>query len=303
MKRILILSICAATVLAGCNSAANSNSTAPATDTSKLKAEVELPKELHTELYGIYSGMFETPEDITTSDSYQEPVKITINITRITETGVEGKSAVRGNVRPMSGTLSAGGNGQLFVMDEPGSDKHDGRFNFKIVGDSLIGTWEAYDRNAVKEYKKNYRLVKTPFIYNPNLMLPDEIEYVDYQKSRVQRTVYKGENDAVDTSVTEFYRSASDVIFKLNASKTLLTEKQLKNLRKLDLEILRNSIYARHGYAFKSPVVRQFFDGVDWYQPISDNVEGDLTAVEKQNVELLKRFEKYAKDNYDYFGR
>jgi hypothetical protein len=59
-----------------------------------------------------------------------------------------------------------------------------------------------------------------------------------------------------ETGKTESYttsknRVASDAIFKLNASKQKLTEKDLKNLRKLDLEIIKNSVFARHGYSLK----------------------------------------------------
>jgi hypothetical protein len=59
---------------------------------------------------------------------------------------------------------------------------------------------------------------------------------------------------------------------------------------KSDLEVIRNTIYARHGYSFKNRRMRYIFDGyVDWYMPVSVDIRDQLTAVEKQNVELLKR--------------
>jgi hypothetical protein len=99
------------------------------------------------------------------------------------------------------------------------------------------------------------------------------------------------------------YREASQSILTLNSSTQKLKESDVKNLKKIDLEILRNTIFARHGLTFKTKTVRQFFDDVEWYIPVSDNVNNELTAVEKENVVLLKRFEKYAEDNYDSFGR
>lgn len=48
---------------------------------------------------------------------------------------------------------------------------------------------------------------------------------------------------------------------------------------------------------------RQFFDSVEWYIPVSENVDAKLTALEKANIKLLERFEQYAEDNYDSFGR
>lgn len=77
----------------------------------------------------------------------------------------------------------------------------------------------------------------------------------------------------------------------------------LKNLRKLDLQIIRNTVFARHGYSFKKETYRQFFENTDWYVPVSNNVDADLTPLEKDNVALLARLEKYAEDHYDTFGR
>jgi len=91
--------------------------------------------------------------------------------------------------------------------------------------------------------------------------------------------------------------------FKINASKQKLAEKDLKNLRKLDMEIIKNAVFARHGYAFKKPTYRYFFEQTDWYIPVSNNVDSELSPMEKDNVALLNRFIKYAEDKYDSFGR
>ena len=54
---------------------------------------------------------------------------------------------------------------------------------------------------------------------------------------------------------------------------------------------------------FDKKSYRQFFDSVEWYIPVSENVDAKLTALEKANIKLLERFEQYAEDNYDSFGR
>jgi hypothetical protein len=133
-------------------------------------------------------------------------------------------------------------------------------------------------------------------------MLPQEREYVDWYSTKIDSTkeVIDGEEE---TYYDETYRSASDIITKLNASTTLLNESDLKNLKKLELEIIRNTIFARHGYTFKKKSFRQFFDPIDWYIPVTDNVSNKLTLLEKKNILLLNRFQKYAEDNYDSFGR
>jgi len=67
---------------------------------------------------------------------------------------------------------------------------------------------------------------------------------------------------------------------------------------------MRNSIYARHGYSFKTRRVRYVFDNyIDWYMPVSLDIRDKLTEVELKNIELIKRYEQYADKHYDTFGR
>lgn len=92
-------------------------------------------------------------------------------------------------------------------------------------------------------------------------------------------------------------------MFKYNASTQELTIAEVSNLKKGDLFILRNAIYARHGYSFKNPQLRAYFDAQTWYIPASTDVKDLLTETEKQNISLLLRYERNAKEYYDVFGR
>jgi hypothetical protein len=87
------------------------------------------------------------------------------------------------------------------------------------------------------------------------------------------------------------------------ASQRLLKEEDVANYTKADLRTMRNSIYARHGYSFKMKDMRSQFDKEDWYIPMNTDVRTELTAIEKKNEVLIKRFEKYAAEFYDDFGR
>ncbi|MEP6676621.1 MAG: YARHG domain-containing protein [Ferruginibacter sp.] len=87
------------------------------------------------------------------------------------------------------------------------------------------------------------------------------------------------------------------------ASQKLLAEDDVANLIKSDLRLMRNSIYARHGYSFKMKDMRDEYDHEEWYIPVTTDVRNELTAIEKKNEVLLKRYEKYAADHYDDFGR
>ena len=87
------------------------------------------------------------------------------------------------------------------------------------------------------------------------------------------------------------------------ASERLLKSADVENMYKEELRIMRNEIYARHGYSFKLPDMRSTFDHMDWYIPISTDVRKTLTSVELKNEVLIKRYEKYAEDHYDDYGR
>jgi hypothetical protein len=87
------------------------------------------------------------------------------------------------------------------------------------------------------------------------------------------------------------------------SSQRLLTADDVNNLYKDELRLMRNEIYARHGYSFKLRDMRELFDNQDWYMPIATDVRKKLTPVELKNETLIKAFEKYATENYDDYGR
>ncbi|PWN68580.1 YARHG domain-containing protein [Chryseobacterium phosphatilyticum] len=270
------------------------------------KDSVVIP-EIHKEYYGIYTGDFAGMEKmIDDSDGSEFEAnmykKISLKINRITNDSVYGQSIVNGNQRPFRGVFNE--TSKSFVLDEPGNDKTDGRFEVKLNGDSLTGKWNAFNKTAVKAPVKTLKLTKKEFVYNPNFMLDKDSNLVDWSNPKDFVEKYTDS----DTGKTESYttsknRVASDAVFRLNASKQKLAEKDLKNLRKLDLEIIKNSVFARHGYSFKKETYRNFFEQTDWYIPVSNNVDNELSPLEKENVALLNRFTKYAEDKYDSFGR
>ena len=83
-----------------------------------------------------------------------------------------------------------------------------------------------------------------------------------------------------------------------------LTEKDVENVKKEDLWLMRNEIYARHGLSFnltgeKAPP----FGKLEWYMPVTLNVRGSLTDLEIANESLLQRYENYNKARATSFGR
>ena len=260
-------------------------------------------EDLHTELFGNWVGDFVAKVYDTTSN-FVYVNKINIVIKKIEGNKVFGQSIVAGNSRPIAGEFRHVADSLIFTMKEPGDKKDDGKFEFSIKNNVLNGTWFTNNKKQAVT-QRTFKLKKQSFEYNPNLMLPEDEAYIDYYSEKID-TIVETQTDSTsvpETYYQETYRSAGDVITKINSSTKKLTENDLKNLKKLELEILRNTIYARHGYTFKKKSYRQFFDSVEWYIPVSENVDAKLTALEKANIKLLERFEQYAEDNYDSFGR
>jgi hypothetical protein len=61
-------------------------------------------------------------------------------------------------------------------------------------------------------------------------------------------------------------------------------------LSSTDLRILRNTVFARHGYIFDSKDLETFFSARKWYKPVTKNVE--LSEMDKQNINFVLKFEK-----------
>lgn len=257
--------------------------------------------------YGTWIGYFERDDvDEHTEDEktlyvdeafiWNRQNKINLSIDSISRDSlVVGHSVVAGKSRPFKGTIRINGAIAEFKLKEPGDDKNDGTFSFTIIDTLLQGTWKAFRKSDID--RRKYSLKRVRFVYDPNINLVKNQRFVDWQKAKGNK--YDAEMDEFSTD----YASATDKIYALNASNTVLTKNDVENLKKGDLLIIRNTIYARHGYSFKYRPLRVFFDAQTWYIPVTTNIKSDFTDIEKKNIELLLRYEKNAKEYYDYFGR
>jgi len=61
-----------------------------------------------------------------------------------------------------------------------------------------------------------------------------------------------------------------------------------------NLKIMRNEIYARYGYKFKTKDMIDYFGTKEWYTPQYDDVSQKLTEIERINVALIQELEKNA---------
>ncbi len=287
------------------------------TKVSELTIEEKEEIKRDEQCIGFWVGDFEPnfDEDDEVEDAFRFDTetqtrtnKINISIDSLIEDKLFGHSVVAGNDRPFSGDVleKVEENGQIisysFVGREPGDHKNDGVFEFIVFPkeNKMIGTWEANKKERV--YKRKYELTRKEYKYDSLIMLDKTNRFVNWRRSVEEVTQYE-DDGKMEEWIEEKYASTTDKIFKTNASKKLLKKSEVENLTKGDLEIIRNTIYARHGYSFKNKIYRNFFDYQDWYIPVHADITKSLTEIEKKNIQLLMRYEKNAKEYYDYFGR
>ncbi|WP_027418297.1 YARHG domain-containing protein [Crocinitomix catalasitica] len=262
-------------------------------------------------LIGYWVGYFkmadhEYAESINLDEGYSwnRENKINISIDKIVGDEVFGHSVVAGNDRPFKGAmvLLENNNGISYIFDvrEPGDDKYDGHFTFEISNDKLSGKWKAYKKIDIQN--RVYTLEKKPYQYDPNVQLVHVKDYVNWEKFTEDIEVYQVDGETEEWIYRQF-STATELMYEINASTTLLKKADVENLKKGDLTIIRNTIYARHGYSFKNRPLRVFFDAQPWYIPVHTDITTDFTDIEIKNIELLMSFEENAAEYYDSFGR
>lgn len=245
---------------------------------------------------GSYVGQFEA-EEINDAATAMYANRITVFIEEVAGGVARGRSVVAGNYRPWEGEATQDEEGWTIVGREPGDDPYDGVFGFFIAdgADELRLGWEANNRQ-LPVISRSGTLARRDFRYDPEKDLSD-MEYYDGLYG-TERTVME---DEFEFEVSE---ALTEAVGTINASTEELTSADVENLYAGDLEVIRNTIYARHGYSFKNRKMRYFFDHfVDWYMPVSVDIRDQLTTLEKNNIELLKRYEEHNERYYDSFGR
>ncbi len=294
MKKSLFFMLLLALLAFGCGSKTQETvSTDSTTTVADTTADApEKAKASNGPVLGFYVGDFEAVK-FQKGKNPSFTNRINISLDAIVEDGsLSGHSVVAGNSRPFTGTYTKDEVGYHVEATEPGDDKYDGKFSFVIDldGHTLQGTWVANDAKlAVTERK--YDLNHKTFTYDANLALPHDIAWSELY----------GKVPEPDWQRAEVL---TDEVVNVNASNTKLKKEDIENMRKGDLEVLRNSIYARHGYSFKTRKMRYIFDSaVKWYIPVSTDVSKELTQLEQDNIALIKRYEEHATAYYDEFGR
>lgn len=72
----------------------------------------------------------------------------------------------------------------------------------------------------------------------------------------------------------------------------VLPDTLLKTCDKSQLALIRNTIFAKYGYRFKSVELQKHFAKFNWYKPKYDDVNSFLTEIDKINIQKILEREK-----------
>ena len=84
----------------------------------------------------------------------------------------------------------------------------------------------------------------------------------------------------------------SDYSGSLWTSERLIADSDLQGVPTEIVRLMRNEIYARHGFVFSSEDLVQYFARQPWYEPDPTFSEDQLSPVERSNVARLLRHEQ-----------
>ncbi|RXQ95974.1 YARHG domain-containing protein [Ancylomarina salipaludis] len=162
---------------------------------------------------------------------------------------------------------------------------------------TMIGTWKCHQGIVEMEFSDFYggECVgkQVPSQVGCNTMDCDKYKSIHKQISENEIIDLNNLPDyggyVIDSLKITDFKTFNWVTFQ--SSSKLLNETDLLSLTKKELRIKRNLIFARYGYIFKSKDLKDYFTNKDWYNPRYINVQHFLTNIDKENIDLILKFE------------
>ncbi|MFM8281481.1 MAG: YARHG domain-containing protein [Bacteroidota bacterium] len=294
--------------VAGCNKLIKNESPVLESEQASQSAQAQLKRKNNkkpTDMIGFWVGSFNATEGFVNQQitdkgtlAWHKEKKITLAIESITIDRVDGYSVIAGITHKCSGIMKENEDFIEFELTELGRDPQIGTFYLKIDKKDTVlkGGWTAKKKGGIETRYCNF--TKQHFEYNPNVTFA-LIQGISEDQSIKDNVHYPGEYDEWYSAITSNY----DIVQRLNPSTKTLTDSEVSGLTKSELMLLRNTIFARHGYAFKKRPLRIYFEQQPWYIPVSSNPKSGLTKTENQNIALIVSYERYFGEYDGNFGR
>ncbi len=123
---------------------------------------------------------------------------------------------------------------------------------------------------------------------NTTTVVRDTIVRTETVVQQVPAQTTQTAQPAATTQTASAYSAAGQGLYPF-ASTRRLSERELSGYTARQLKIMRNEIYARHGYIFQTADMKNYFAAQPWYRPVSNSVS--LSSIEQANVATIQRVE------------
>ncbi len=106
--------------------------------------------------------------------------------------------------------------------------------------------------------------------------------------------LYLSSNEPSDNSQNsdENAEIADNNTYLFPSHREIITEEYLNTLSEAEIALIRNEIYARHGYEFSNESFATYFSGKSWYEPNPNFSEDLLNDIEMKNKSIIVEYEK-----------
>ncbi|MDY3929450.1 MAG: YARHG domain-containing protein [Clostridia bacterium] len=155
-------------------------------------------------------------------------------------------------------------------------------------------------------------IIFAPYGTFPNSSLFAVTSYDDVSSQTIQNdtTVYVTKRELVDefswemmmedinntivnpTTNTYIDESASQNEYLFPSDSKFITKSDLEGKSSDEIALIRNEIFARHGYIFTTEPYITYFNQKSWYVPNSSFDSSMLNSIEKANVDFITQYEK-----------
>ena len=182
----------------------------------------------------------------------------------------------------------------------------------KVDGDSIFG--HSVCAGNFRSIKGTIE-IKEADVYSINMMEPGDNKYdgefqfeIDVNKKELIGAWKPYKKNVLPKENYTYTLYRRDFVYNTSAgdhtgSIEWLEPMDVENLLPEEIELIRNEIYARHGYSFTNLKMRRHFDPKEWYIPMSIDIRDQLTETEAHNIDMLYNYEEYYDEYYNEFGR
>ena len=119
--------------------------------------------------------------------------------------------------------------------------------------------------------------------------LPGHVPWVDHDEAIEALLLSRAlGRDLLEVSGLDADRTPLDAPALLD---DLVPVATLERMSRRDLRILRNMVYARRGRPFRSEILRDYFQRLDWYKADPAYTDARLTPVDRRNIKIIQSAE------------